>query len=218
MKPVSGRRFVATIPLYRTLLRGNPPRHRSTLLPSATPSGEPVWDALGKGRLHPNYGSVSPSASVRTGGRDQRRTRSSLRLPPDNMGVALGGVHRVRLRDRRRGGLHPYHEARTPLIISGEPEVACGTYDDLCAGVKTLEGRHSEGLTPKERRDRAVGCRLHRRREAKTVSFPAVALRPGERARGRKPLHPRNVQLRQPPDQALPEGQALYTATILRRP
>ncbi len=65
----------------------------------------------------------------------------------DNMAVALEGTvqrgYAYAIVDEVDSIL--IDEARTPLIISGEPEVAAQVYYDFARVVKTMEGAPSEG-------------------------------------------------------------------------
>src|SRR5438309_10642984 len=65
----------------------------------------------------------------------------------DNMAISLDGVvqrgHRYAIVDEVDSIL--VDEARTPLIISGEPTTAAKTYHDMARIVKGLEGAQSKG-------------------------------------------------------------------------
>ena len=76
----------------------------------------------------------------------------------DNMAVSLDGVvqrgHDFAIVDEVDSIL--IDEARTPLIISGEPEIAAQVYYDFARIAKTLEGfavqaRRAEGRRPRSR-------------------------------------------------------------------
>ena len=103
-------------------------------------------------------------------------------------------------------------EARTPLIISGEPETAAKTYYDFARVVKTLQGQPSKqksegkGLDETER----SGADYLYDEKFKTVSPAQTALDKVERALGIDNLYdPRHVQLVNHLTQAL-KAQSLY--------
>ena len=83
-------------------------------------------------------------------------------------------------------------EARTPLIISGEPETAATTYYDFARIVKELDGRACDSQEREGRgRDRALRRRLPLRREAQDRLAGADRDRQDRaRAQDREPLRP----------------------------
>jgi preprotein translocase subunit SecA len=102
-------------------------------------------------------------------------------------------------------------EARTPLIISGEPEVAAQVYHDFARVVKQMEGIQSQGLTPKGIDEtEQSGLDYTYDEKHKTVSPSQAAIEKVERALGLDNLYdPRNVQLVNHLNQAL-KAEALY--------
>ena len=110
-------------------------------------------------------------------------------------------------------------EARTPLIISGEPETAAKTYYDFARVVHELDGRaaHPQGDEGRGR-DRALGRGLPLRREVQDRLAGAVRARQGRaRARDRQPLRPAQRAARQPPDAGAQGAVALQARRRLRR-
>ena len=87
----------------------------------------------------------------------------------DNMAVSLDNIvqrsHAFAIVDEVDSIL--IDEARTPLIISGEPETAASTYYDFARIVQRAARRADDPQGGEGRgRDRALGRRLHLRREA----------------------------------------------------
>ena len=110
-------------------------------------------------------------------------------------------------------------EARTPLIISGEPETAATTYYDFARIVKELDRRARDAQGREGRgRDRALRRRLPLRREAQDRLAGADRDRQGRaRARDREPLRPAQRPARQPPDPVAQGRVALPARRRLRR-
>ena len=106
-------------------------------------------------------------------------------------------------------------EARTPLIISGEPETAATTYYDFARIVKTLEGAASTRKGQKgEDETELSGADYLYDEKHKTVSPAQTAIEKVERALGIENLYdPRNVQLVNHLIQAL-KAQSLYQRDI----
>src|SRR5215204_2249427 len=105
-------------------------------------------------------------------------------------------------------------EARTPLIISGEPETAAKIYYDFARVAKTLEGQQSEPKTKGQ--DELAGLDLDYLfdEKHKTVSPGEQAIEKVERALGVDNLYdPANVQLVNHLIQAL-KAQALYKRDV----
>ena len=129
----------------------------------------------------------------------------------DNMSVSLDGLV-------QRG--HPYaivdevdsilvDEARTPLIISGEPETAAQIYYDFARVAPQLVG-HRRARRPEGRR-RGGGRRLRVRREAQDGRRHRAGRREGRaRAADREPLRAAELAARQPP-RAVAEGASRST-------
>ena len=129
----------------------------------------------------------------------------------DNMAVTLEGTvqkgHTYAIVDEVDSIL--IDEARTPLIISGEPETAAKTYYDFARVVKQLEG--VPYLPPSKIEKRAEPDADYTYDEKfKTVSPLPRGIEKVERALGIENLYdPRNVQLVNHLSQAL-KAQALY--------
>ena len=218
MKTGEGKTFVATMPLYLNALTGSNV-HLVTVndyLAKRDPEWtKPVWDALG---MKVGYiQNMMPFAERKrayeadvTYGTNSEFGFDYLR---DNMAVSLEGTV-------QRGFAYAIvdevdsiliDEARTPLIISGEPEVAAQVYYDFARVVKTMEGARSEGVTPKgidETEQSGLDYTFDEKH--KTVSPSQAAIDKIERALGIDNLYdPRNVQLVNHLNQAL-KAQALY--------
>jgi preprotein translocase subunit SecA len=106
-------------------------------------------------------------------------------------------------------------EARTPLIISGEPETAAATYYDFARIVKTLEGARSTRKGQKgEDETELSGADYLYDEKHKTVSPAQTAIEKVERALGIENLYdPRNVQLVNHLIQAM-KAQSLYQRDV----
>jgi preprotein translocase subunit SecA len=218
MKTGEGKTFVATMPLYLNALTGSNV-HLVTVndyLAKRDPEWtKPVWDALG---MKVGYiQNMMPFAERKraydadvTYGTNSEFGFDYLR---DNMAVALEGTvqrgYTYAIVDEVDSIL--IDEARTPLIISGEPEVAAQVYYDFARVVKTMEGARSEGVTPKgidETEQSGLDYTFDEKH--KTVSPSQAAIDKIERALGIDNLYdPRNVQLVNHLNQAL-KAQALY--------
>ena len=138
----------------------------------------------------------------------------------DNMSITLEGVvqrgHTYAIVDEVDSIL--VDEARTPLIISGEPTTAARTYYDFARIVKGLERRAVEGHEARGRGARAR-VRLPLRREAQDRLADRVRDREGRaRRRRRQPLQPGERPARQPPDPGAQGAGALQARRRLRRP
>ena len=133
----------------------------------------------------------------------------------DNMSISLDGVvqrgHRYAIVDEVDSIL--IDEARTPLIISGEPTTAAKTYYDFARVVKGLDGAQSKG-TKLEDELLAARARLPLRREAQDRLADRVGDREGRaRAPGRQPLQPGQRPARQPPDPVAEGARRSTSAT-----
>src|SRR5207249_12160471 len=132
----------------------------------------------------------------------------------DNMAVSLdGGVqrgHAYAIVDEVDSIL--VDEARTPLIISGEPEVAAQTYYDFARIVRGLEGTPTKNVPRHERQEMSGDFEYDEKH--KTVSPGPGAIEKVERAVAIENLYdPRNVQLVNHLIQAL-KAQSLYQRDI----
>ena len=218
MKTGEGKTFVATMPLYLNALTGSNV-HLVTVndyLAKRDPEWtKPVWDALGMKvgfiqNMMPFAERTRAYEADVTYGTNSEFGFDYLR---DNMAVALEGTvqrgYAYAIVDEVDSIL--IDEARTPLIISGEPEVAAQVYYDFARVVKTLEGVQSQGLTPKGIDEtEQSGLDFTYDEKHKTVSPSQSAIDKIERALKVDNLYdPRNVQLVNHLNQAL-KAQALY--------
>ena len=129
----------------------------------------------------------------------------------DNMSISLDGVvqrgHRYAIVDEVDSIL--IDEARTPLIISGEPTTAAKTYYDFARVVKTLDGAQSRGTKLEDEVLAAEHDFLYDEKH-KTVSPTESGIEKVERALRVDNLYsPGNVQLVNHLIQSL-KAQALY--------
>ena len=133
----------------------------------------------------------------------------------DNMAVSLPELvqrsHRYAIVDEVDSIL--IDEARTPLIISGQPETAASTYYDFARIVKTLESRPAKILAKGEDQFAEGGDFVYDEK-FKTVSPSEEAIEKVERALKIDNLYdPRNVQLVNHLTQSL-KAQSLYKRDI----
>ena len=226
MRTGEGKTFVATMPLYLNSLTGENV-HLVTVndyLAKRDPEWvKPVYDALGVRsgyiqNMMPFSQRKEAYAGDITYGTNAEFGFDYLR---DNMAVSLDGTV-------QRG--HPYaivdevdsiliDEARTPLIISGEPEAAAKVYYDFARVVKQMEGFGSEGQGQGPRRDGDVGCRLHVRQEVQDgLAEPERHRQDRARAQHRAALRPEERPARQPPDPGAEGAGALPSRRRLRDP
>jgi len=135
----------------------------------------------------------------------------------DNMAVALEGTvqrgHTFAIVDEVDSIL--IDEARTPLIISGEPETAAKTYYDFARVVRDLDGAAMTRKAMKgEDETELSGADYLYDEKFKTVSPAQTALDKVERALGIDNLYdPRNVQLVNHLTQAL-KAESLYKRDV----
>jgi preprotein translocase subunit SecA len=222
MKTGEGKTFVAVQPLYLNSLPGHNV-HLVTvndyLAKRDAEWTKPVWEALGMrvGFIQ----NMMPFAERRTAyeadvtyGTNSEFGFDYLR---DNMAVSLEGVvqrgHSYAIVDEVDSIL--IDEARTPLIISGEPETAAQTYYDFARVVKTLEGLQTKGSAGKGIDEtEESGADFTYDEKHKTVSPGQLAIDKVERGLGIDNLYdPRNVQLVNHLTQAL-KAQALYKRDV----
>src|ERR687885_1397439 len=133
----------------------------------------------------------------------------------DNMAVALDGVvqrgHTYAIVDEVDSIL--VDEARTPLIISGEPETAAKIYYDFARVVRSLTGYASKAGDPKGAGE-SSGADYEYDEKHKTVSPMQGSIEAVERALGIDNLYdPRNAQLANHLNQAL-KAQALFQRDV----
>jgi preprotein translocase subunit SecA len=221
MKTGEGKTFVAVQPLYLNALTGKNV-HLVTvndyLAKRDAEWTKPVWDALGMrvgfiqnmmpfNERREAYGADATYGTNSEFGFDYLR---------DNMAVSLDGVvqrgHGYAIVDEVDSIL--IDEARTPLIISGEPETAAQTYYDFARAVKVLEGIQSQGVAKGIDETEASGFDFTFDEKHKTVSPGQAAIDKVERGLGIDNLYdPRNVQLVNHLNQAL-KAQALYKRDV----
>jgi preprotein translocase subunit SecA len=216
MKTGEGKTFVAVQPLYLNALTGNSV-HLVTVndyLAKRDPEWtKPVWDALGMRasfiqNMMPFDERRDAYAADVVYGTNSEFGFDYLR---DNMAVTLDGVvqrgHDFGIVDEVDSIL--IDEARTPLIISGEPEVAAQVYKDFARVARTLEGYATKPGQPKGAAE-AAGADFEYDEKHKTVSPMQGAIEAVERALGIDNLYdPRNGQLANHLNQAL-KAQALF--------
>ena len=133
----------------------------------------------------------------------------------DNMAVSLEGVvqrgHAYGIVDEVDSIL--IDEARTPLIISGEPEVAAQIYYDFARVVRQLEGAQTKGTKAEDEELSARMDYLYDEKH-KTVAPGESGIEKVERALKIDNLYdPRNVQLVNHLNQAL-KAESLYKRDV----
>jgi preprotein translocase subunit SecA len=223
MKTGEGKTFVATMPLYLNSLTGENV-HLVTVndyLAKRDPNWvKPVYDALGVRagyieNLMPFSERKDAYAADITYGTNSEFGFDYLR---DNMAVTLEGTV-------QRG--YPYaivdevdsiliDEARTPLIISGEPETAAKIYYDFARVVRGLEGQPAKTKSTGKGIDEteASGVDYLYDEKFKTVSPSQDAIEKVERQLGLDNLYdPRNVQMVNHLTQAL-KAQSLFQRDV----
>src|SRR5215210_3831411 len=221
MKTGEGKTFVAVQPLYLNALEGTGVHLVTVNDYLAKRDAEwtaPVWEALGmrvgfiQNMMPFSERREAYEADV-TYGTNSEFGFDYLR---DNMAVSLEGVvqrgHTYAIVDEVDSIL--IDEARTPLIISGEPETAAQTYYDFARVVKTFEGVQSKGAAKGIDETELSGADFTYDEKHKTVSPGQAAIDKVERALGVENLYdPRNVQLVNHLIQAL-KAQALYQRDV----
>jgi preprotein translocase subunit SecA len=221
MRTGEGKTFVAVQPLYLNAL-ADENVHLVTVndyLAKRDPEWtKPVWDALGMkvGYIQNMMPFTERRAAYEADVTYGTNSEFGFDYLRDNMAVGLDGVV-------QRG--HPYaivdevdsiliDEARTPLIISGEPEVAAQTYYDFARVVKTLDAVQSKGTSKGVDETELSGADYTYDEKHKTVSPGQLAIDKVERMLGIDNLYdPRNVQLVNHLTQAL-KAQALYQRDV----
>jgi len=220
MKTGEGKTFVAVQPLYLNALSGNSV-HLVTVndyLAKRDPEWtKPVWDALGMrasfiANMMPFDERRDAYAADVVYGTNSEFGFDYLR---DNMAVTLEGVvqrgHDFAIVDEVDSIL--IDEARTPLIISGEPETAAQVYYDFARVAKTLDGYAAKPGQPKGAAEES-GADYEYDEKHKTISPMQGAIEAVERAIGIDNLYdPRNGQLANHLNQAL-KAQALFQRDV----
>jgi preprotein translocase subunit SecA len=222
MKTGEGKTFVAVQPLYLNSLTGNGVHLVTVNDYLAKRDAEwtrPVYEKLGAtvGFIQ----NMMPFAQRReaygadvTYGTNSEFGFDYLR---DNMAVSLEGTvqrsHSYAIVDEVDSIL--IDEARTPLIISGEPETAAQTYYQFAKVVKTLEGKPATRKSAKgEDETETSGADYLYDEKFKTVSPAQTAIDAVERALGLESLYdPSNVLLVNHLTQAL-KAQSLYKRDV----
>src|SRR6266576_956751 len=220
MKTGEGKTFVATMPLYLNSLTGQNV-HLVTVndyLAKRDPEWvKPVYDALGVRagfvqNMMPFAERTDAYSADVTYGTNSEFGFDYLR---DNMAVTLEGTvqrgHTFAIVDEVDSIL--IDEARTPLIISGEPETAAQVYYDFARVAKTLDGFAAKPGQPKGAAE-ASGADFEYDEKHKTISPMHGAIEAVERALGIDNLYdPRNGQLANHLNQAL-KAQALFQRDV----
>jgi preprotein translocase subunit SecA len=220
MKTGEGKTFVAVQPLYLNALTGNSV-HLVTVndyLAKRDPEWtKSVWEALGMRasfiqNMMPFDERREAYAADVVYGTNSEFGFDYLR---DNMAVTLDGVvqrgHEFAIVDEVDSIL--IDEARTPLIISGEPETAAQVYYDFARVARGLDGYASKVGEPKGAAE-ASGADFEYDEKHKTVSPMQGAIEAVERALGLDNLYdPRNGQLANHLNQAL-KAQALFQRDV----
>jgi preprotein translocase subunit SecA len=218
MKTGEGKTFVASLPLYLNALSGA--NVHLVTVNDYLAKRDAEWNRGVYARLGVDVGFIQnmmPFAERReaygagvTYGTNSEFGFDYLR---DNMAVSLEGVvqrgHAFAIVDEVDSIL--IDEARTPLIISGEPETAAKTYVDFARVVKELDGQPMTRKAMKgEDETELSGADYLYDEKFKTVSPSQAAIDKVERALGIESLYdPRNVQLVNHLTQAL-KAQSLY--------
>ncbi len=220
MRTGEGKTFVAVQPLYLNALTGNSV-HLVTVndyLAQRDPEWtKPVWEALGMRasfiqNMMPFDERREAYAAEVVYGTNSEFGFDYLR---DNMAVTLDGVvqrgHDFAIVDEVDSIL--IDEARTPLIISGEPETAAQVYYDFARVARGLDGYASKPGDPKGAAE-SSGADFEFDEKHKTVSPMQGAIEAVERALGLDNLYdPRNGQLANHLNQAL-KAQALFQRDV----
>jgi preprotein translocase subunit SecA len=219
MKTGEGKTFVAALALYLNALPASGV-HLVTvndyLAKRDAEWNRPVYEQLGMTVAH--IENMMPFAERKTAydadityGTNSEFGFDYLR---DNMAVSLDGVvqrgHAYGIVDEVDSIL--IDEARTPLIISGEPEVAAQTYYDFARVARTLEGLPTKNVPRHLRTEMTADYEFDEKH--KTVSPGPGSIEKVERALRIDNLYdPRNVQLVNHLIQAL-KAQSLYQRDV----
>jgi preprotein translocase subunit SecA len=220
MKTGEGKTLVATMPLYLNALPGNGVHLVTVNDYLAKRDAEwmgPVYEALGMRaayirNLMPFAERKEAYAADITYGTNSEFGFDYLR---DNMATSLDSTvqrsHAFGIVDEVDSIL--IDEARTPLIISGEPETAARTYYDFARIVRTLKGVPAK-FVPKGMPKPEDDADYEFDEKFKTVAPRESAIETVERALGIDNLYdPRNAQLVNHLVQAL-KSQSLYERDV----
>jgi preprotein translocase subunit SecA len=220
MKTGEGKTFVASLPLYLNALEGRG-AHLVTvndyLANRDAEWNRPVYERLGVtvGAIENNMPFDERKAAYEADITYGTNSEFGFDYLRDNMAISLDAVV-------QRG--HPYaivdevdsiliDEARTPLIISGEPTTAAKTYYDFARVVKGLDGVQSRGTKLEDEQLAREHDFLYDEKH-KTVSPTESGIEKVERALRIDNLYsPGNVQLVNHLIQSL-KAQALYKRDV----
>src|ERR687892_1549427 len=221
MKTGEGKTLVATMPLYLNALLGQGVHLVTVNDYLAKRDAEwmgPVYEKLGVRasfirNMMPFAERREAYAADITYGTNSEFGFDYLR---DNMAVTLEGIvqggHSYAIVDEVDSIL--IDEARTPLIISGEPETAAKTYYDFARVVKQLRGVEFKGPTRGQRLEDIIDGDYIYDEKHKTVSPLEPGIEKVERALGIDNLYdPRNVQLVNHLTQSM-RAQSLYQRDV----
>jgi preprotein translocase subunit SecA len=222
MKTGEGKTFVASLPLYLNSLAGN--NVHLVTVNDYLAKRDAEWNRPVYERLDVTVGNIEnlmPFARRReaygcdiTYGTNSEFGFDYLR---DNMAVSLEGCvqrgHTYAIVDEVDSIL--IDEARTPLIISGEPETAAKTYYDFARVVRELNGAPlTRKVLKGEDETELSGADFLYDEKFKTVSPAQTAIDKVERALGIENLYdPRNTQLVNHLIQAL-KAESLYKRDV----
>jgi preprotein translocase subunit SecA len=221
MKTGEGKTFVAVQPLYLNALTGKS-AHLVTVndyLAKRDPEWtKPVWEALGMRasfiqNMMPFDERREAYAADVVYGTNSEFGFDYLR---DNMAVSLEGLvqrgHDYAIVDEVDSIL--IDEARTPLIISGEPEVAAQVYYDFARIARGLDGYAAKPGDPNKTAAEDAGADYEYDEKHKTVSPMHGAIEQVERVLRIDNLYdPRNSQLVNHLNQAL-KAQSLFQRDV----
>jgi preprotein translocase subunit SecA len=220
MKTGEGKTFVASLPLYLNALEGLG-THLVTvndyLANRDAEWNRPVFDRLGVtvGAIENNMPFDRRKAAYDADVTYGTNSEFGFDYLRDNMAISLDGVvqrgHRYAIVDEVDSIL--IDEARTPLIISGEPQTAAKTYYDFARIVKQLSAAQSKGTKLEDERLAQEHDYLYDEKH-KTVSPGESAIEKVERALRIDHLYaPGNTQLVNHLNQAL-KAEALYKKDV----
>src|SRR6476659_1933625 len=222
MKTGEGKTFVASAPLYLNALTGENV-HLVTvndyLAKRDAEWNRPVYDRLGVtvGWIENMMAFAERKAAYDADITYGTNSEFGFDYLRDNMAVSLEGTvqrgHTFAIVDEVDSIL--VDEARTPLIISGEPETAAQVYYDFARVVRDLEGAPLPRKVMKgEDETELSGADYLFDEKFKTVSPAQTALDKVERALGTDNLYdPRHVQLVNHLSQAL-KAESLYKRDV----
>jgi preprotein translocase subunit SecA len=220
MKTGEGKTFVASLPLYLNALEGKGVHLVTVNDYLATRDAEwnrPVYERLGitVAAIENNMPFAERKAAYDSDITYGTNSEFGFDYLRDNMAISLDGVvqrgHTYAIVDEVDSIL--IDEARTPLIISGEPTTAAKTYYDFARVVKNLDGAQSKGTKLDDEQLARDHDFLYDEKH-KTVSPTESGIEKVERALRIDNLYsPGNVQLVNHLVQAL-KAQALYKRDV----